>query len=151
MAKTLDSQTRIDDLLFITSHLIDILEQENAALAHNRIDLVHSLVEQKTSLSRAYEIRVLGLTKSMDGFDGIDPAQLEKLKQQGTRLEELIEVNAKELNIGIEVGRRFMDVLSESVKTATPSAGTYSASGVSGIDALSKHLKTSSIAINEQL
>lgn len=151
MAEVLDSQTRIDDLLFITSHLIDILEQENTALAHNRIDLVHSLVDQKTSLSRAYEIRVLGLTKSMDGFDGIDPALLEKLKQQGVRIEELIEVNAKELNIGIEVGRRFMDVLSESVKTATPSAGTYSASGVSGIDAVPRHLKTSSIAINEQL
>lgn len=151
MAEALDSQTRIDDLLFITNHLIEILEQENVALAHNRIDLVRSLVDQKTSLSRAYEIRVLGLTKSMDGFDGIDPALLEKLKQQGARIEELIEVNAKELNIGIEVGRRFMDVLSESVKTSTPSAGTYSASGASGVDAAPRHLKTSSIAINEQL
>lgn len=151
MAEVLDSQTRVDDLLFIAGHLIDVLEQENVALTHNRMDLMHGLVEQKVKLSRAYEIRVLGLAKVPDSLSGVEPALVEELKRQASRLEELIEVNARELSIGIETGRRFMDVLSESVKNATPTAGTYGATGASGMDAMPKNIKTASLAIDEQL
>lgn len=151
MAEVLDAQTRVDDLLFIAGHLIDVLQQENVALAHNRMDLMHELVEQKVKLSRAYEIRVLGLSKAPDSLNGVEPALVEELKSQASRLEELVEVNARELSIGIETGQRFMDVLSDSVKTATPTAGTYGATGATGTSALPKNAKTASLAIDEQL
>jgi len=151
MAEVLDAQTHIDDLLFIAGHLIDILEQENTALTHNRTDLIRDLVDQKTRLSRAYEIRVLGLTRLPEGLDAIDPVLIEELKSQGDRLQELIEVNARELSIGIQTGRRFMEVLTDAVKTATPSAGTYGANGASGAEAMPKNAPTASLAIDEQL
>lgn len=151
MAKVLDPQTRIDDLLFIASHLVELLEQENVALAHNRIDVIHELVDQKVKLSRAYEIRVLGLEKSPNSLDGIDEAQIEELKRYGDQIEELIEVNAKELSINIDVGNRFMAVLTESVKVATPSAGTYDSTGSAGMNASSRNKQIASLAINKQL
>ncbi|HEY9164308.1 MAG TPA: hypothetical protein VIN57_06830, partial [Magnetovibrio sp.] len=77
MVEVLDAKTRISDLLFIATHLIDVLEQENAALAHNRVDAVRNLLDQKTKLSRAYEIRVLGLIKSPDDLDDVEPAEIE--------------------------------------------------------------------------
>jgi len=49
MAEVLDEKTRVEDLLFIAGHLIKLLEQENAALSHNRIDKVKELLEQKSS------------------------------------------------------------------------------------------------------
>lgn len=151
MVEVLDPKTRVDDLLFIASHLIDILEQENTALAHNRVDVVNELVEQKVKLSRAYEIRVMGLEHSGQDFAGVEPALLQELKDQSDRLQALVEINAKELKVGIETGRRYMDVLAESVKTATPSAGTYSSSGASAFASLGKKAKSASVAVDENL
>lgn len=151
MVEVLDAQTRINDLLFIAGHLIDVLEKENAALAHNRVEVVRDLLEQKTKLSRAYEIRVLGLVRSPDDLDGVERAELEELKRLGDRIQELVEVNAHELSINITVGRHFMEALTDSVKETTPTAGTYNATGTTGWDAVSKHTKTTSLAINEQL
>jgi len=151
MVEVLDPKTRVDDLLFIASHLIDILEQENTALAHNRVDVVNELVDQKVKLSRAYEIRVMGLEHSSQDFAGVEPALIQELKDQSDRLQALVEINAKELKVGIETGRRYMDVLAESVKTATPSAGTYSANGSSALASLGKKAKSASVAVDEKL
>ena len=151
MAEVLDPQTRMDDLLFIAGHLIDVLEQENDALERNRYDQLRELVDQKTRLSRAYEIRVLGLAKTPDALEGVDQVLIDELKQRGDRIQELIEINARELSINIQVGRRFMEVLSETVKDATPTAGTYGANGAAGATALSKNTKSASVAIDEQL
>ena len=54
MAEVLDPKSRVDDLLFIAGHLIDLLETENIALKASKLDVVESLIEQKTKLSRAY-------------------------------------------------------------------------------------------------
>lgn len=151
MVEVLDPKTRVDDLLFIASHLIDILEQENTALAHNRVDVVNELVEQKVKLSRAYEIRVMGLEHSGQDFAGVEPALIQELKDQSERLQALVEINAKELKVGIETGRRYMDVLAESVKTATPSAGTYSANGKTAFASLGKKAKSAAVAVDENL
>lgn len=147
----MDAMTRVDELLFITSHLIDILERENAALALGQHASVAELIEQKAKLSRAYEIRVLGMGQADEDYSEVEPALIEALKQQGDRLNELMEVNARELSIGIDTSRRFMEVLSQSVKNATPTAGTYGANGASGLDALPQKGHTASVAIDEQL
>lgn len=151
MVEVLDAKTRVDELLFIANHLIEILEQENTALAHSRLDVVSELVDQKVKLSRAYEIRALGLQHSGQKFDDVDPALIKQLKDQSEQLQALVEINAKELKIGIEIGNRYMDIMADIVKTATPSAGTYSANGASGIGALGTKSKSASVAIDETL
>lgn len=151
MAEVLDEKTRIEDLIFIAGHLIEILEQENTALAHNRLEVVDELLDQKIRLSRAYEIRGIGLRNSDCNFNDVDPALIKELKVQSERLQALVEINARELKIGVEVGRRYMDVLAESVKTATPSAGTYGANGTSAFAALGNKAKSPSVAIDKNL
>jgi len=151
MAETLDAKTRVDDLLFIAAHLIDILEQENTALTHNKIDVVGDLLEQKIKLSRAYEIRVIGMEQSGQTLAGIEPALIEDLKQQSARLQSLVESNARELKVGIETGKRYMEALADGVKAATRNAGTYGANGTSGYAALGTKAQSSSVAIDENL
>ena len=151
MTEVLDPQTRVDELLFLAGHLIEILERENAALESNRIDTVRELVEQKTMLSRAYELRVLGMEQAGQDLSEIDSDQIEELKAQSDRLQELVEINANHLRIGIESGMRFMDVLSDAVKSASHSAGTYGANGGTDAPLIGKQNTNASIAIDEKL
>ena len=150
MAEVLDSKSRVDDLLFIAGHLIDLLETENIALKASKLDVVESLIEQKTKLSRAYEMRVLGMQKSEQDFSDVEPVLIEELKTQSARLQELVEINAQELEISIATGKRYMEVVAESVKQAAPSAGTYGSNGTKSHDVQEK-AKPSSLAINENL
>lgn len=151
MAEALDAQTRVDELLFIAGHLIGILEKENAALVHNHFDVVNTLLDQKTKLSHAYEIRVLGFEHAEDPLEGIEPKIISELKAQGIRLQELITVNVRELKIGIETSKRFMDVLAQSVKNATFDVGTYGACGRTGPDASPQNRNAAALAIDENL
>jgi hypothetical protein len=150
MAEILEAKDRIDDLLFIAGHLIDLLEKENLALKQSRIDLVQDSIDQKVKLSRAYEIRVLGMKKSDQDLSDIEPALLEELKNQSKRLQELVEINAKELKISLDTSKMFMGIVADSVKASTPSAGTYGANGSDGV-AHGANAKSASLAIDENL
>jgi len=151
MAEVLDPKDRLDDLLFIARHLIEILEQENIALEKDRMDLIHQSLDQKTKLSRAYEIRVIGLQQSGQDFSDIEPVLVEELKQQSDRLQELVEINERELKIKLDVGKMYVDVIAESVKSATPSAGTYGSRGATDKLASGEKVKSAPIAIDENL
>jgi len=151
MAEILEAKERIEDLLFIAKHLIEILEQENAALVEGRNSVVGDLVDQKTKLSRAYEIRVLGMDQPDQDYSKVEPALIEELKTLSSRLQELVVINERELKINIEVGKRYMDVVAESVKAATPNAGTYGAQGTSEREEHNRKSKTASFAIDENL
>jgi len=150
MAEVLDPKSRVDDLLFIAGHLIHLLEQENIALKASKLDQVAAMLEQKIKLSRAYEMRVLGMQKSEQNFSDVEPALVEDLKTQSARLQELVEINARELEIGISTGKRYMEVVAESVKQSAPGAGTYGSNGSKSRNVQEK-AKPSSLAINENL
>lgn len=151
MAEVLEAQDRIEDLLFIATHLIKILEQENKALEDGKIEVVHELLDQKSKLSRAYEIRVLGLEQSGQDLSKVDRPLLEDLQKHSDRLHELVEINKRDLSIRIDVSTLYMDMIADSVKAATPSAGTYSSNGNANIDALGSKTKSPSFAFDENL
>ena len=49
----MDATKRIDDLITITGHLVELLTQENAALRAKRHEDVATLLEKKATLGRA--------------------------------------------------------------------------------------------------
>lgn len=57
----MDTNERIDDLIFLTKNLAELLTTENAALERNQVKVVADNVERKVSLARAYEVRVKGM------------------------------------------------------------------------------------------
>jgi len=151
----MDAAKRIDDLLFITNGLADLLEQENAALHSNRLDIVRSLLERKTTLSRAYEIRVFGMKQEQDHeqaqYTKQDLENIDRLQEVGERVAVLIEENEKVLKIALEVSRRFMACVADSAKNATPGTGAYSASGNVGPNASTVQKQATSLALDETL
>jgi len=151
----MDAGKRIDDLLFITNGLADLLEQENAALHSNRLDIVQSLLERKTTLSRAYEIRIFGMKQELEleqaQYDEVDIANIDRLTEVGQRVAVLIEENEKLLKVALEVSRRFMACVADSAKHATPGTGAYSANGDVGLNASAVQKQATSMALDETL
>jgi len=153
----MDAGKRIDDLLFITNGLADLLEQENAALQSSRLDIVQSLLERKTTLSRAYEIRVFGMKQELEHeheqvpYDEEDIANIDRLTEVGQRVAVLIEENEKLLKVALEVSRRFMACVADSAKHATPGTGAYSANGNVGPNASAVQKQATSMALDETL
>lgn len=149
----MDARKRIDDLLFIASNLAELLEEENAALQNNRFDVVQKLLESKTALSRAYEIRVFGMKKEEDRslYDDDDLIAVEQLRSVGKRVAELIVENERMLKIGLEVSRRFMDCVASSVKQAKPGTGAYTSNGIIGATGSASAKQAPSLALDEVL
>jgi len=149
----MDAGKRIDDLLFITNNLADLLDQENAALKSNRLDIVQGLLERKTALSRAYEIRVFGMKQEQEHaeYDDIALANIDRLSDIGNRVAALIEENEKMLKVALEVSRRFMACVADSAKHVSPGTGSYSSSGDISTNAPSVQKQAASMALDETL
>jgi len=149
----MDAGKRIEDLLFITNNLADLLEEENTALANNRLDIVQGLLERKTALSRAYEIRVFGMKQEQTdaAYDEVDLENIERLSEIGARVATLIAENEKTLKVALEVSRRFMACVADSAKHITPGTGAYSPNGAIGANTPAVRRQAASMALDETL
>lgn len=149
----MDASQRIEDLLFLTTNLAELLEEENAALKNDRLDVVKGLIERKTTLSRAYEIRIFGMKQDQDTaeYTELDLANIARLEEVGTRVAELIIENEKMLKVALEVSRRFMDCVAESVKQSTPGTGAYGSTGISSPQTHAAQKQAASLALDETL
>ncbi|MGH6660809.1 MAG: flagellar export chaperone FlgN [Rhodospirillales bacterium] len=125
----MDPTNRVNDLIVITGRLADLLERENDALRNRRSKELNEILDEKVTLGRVYESRIMGLTEAADALDEVDPELRERLRGVGDKVNGLIEENAKLLKIAIEANRRVVNLIAEAVKASVPSAGTYSPTG----------------------
>ncbi len=128
----MDATKRINDLIVITGHLVELMTRENAALHAKRPEDVATLLEKKVSLGRAYESRVQGLVEKPDSLAQVDQALCRRLRDLGETMHGLMEENALLLKVAIEASRRVVQSVSEAVKSSQPGPGTYSANGAVG-------------------
>lgn len=149
----MDPNKRIEDLLFITSELVDLLGKENAALKNNQLDTVQGLLERKTALSRAYEVRIFGMKQEQGQveYTESDLANIDRLEEVGQQVADLIIQNEHMLKVALEVSRRFMDCIADSVKQRSLGAGAYSADGIIGATSSAAKKQAASIALDEIL
>ncbi len=128
----MDPTKRVNDLIVITSRLADLLERENVALREKQNKELNEILDEKVTLGRVYESRIMGLTEDPEALDNVDKELLERLRGIGEKVNGLIEDNAKMLKIAIEANRRVVNLIAEAVKASVPSAGTYSPTGATG-------------------
>jgi flagellar biosynthesis/type III secretory pathway chaperone len=125
----MDPTNRVNDLIVITGRLADLLERENDALRNRRNKELNDILEEKVTLGRVYESRIMGLSEHADALNDVDPELRERLRGVGQKVNGLIEENAQLLKVAIESNRRVVNLIAEAVKASIPSAGTYSPSG----------------------
>ena len=128
----MDPTKRVNDLIVITGRLADLLERENVALREKQNKGLNEILDEKVTLGRVYESRIMGLTEDPEALDNVDKELLERLRGIGEKVNGLMEDNAKMLKIAIEANRRVVNLIAEAVKASVPSAGTYSPTGGTG-------------------
>ena len=147
----MDATIRINDLIAITGHLVDLLTQENAALRAKRHEDVAALLEKKASLGRAYESRVQGLVEKPDSLAQVDQALCQRLRDLGEMMRGLMEENALLLKVAIEASRRVVQSVSEAVKSSQPGPGTYAANGAVGTPSNGTAPRNLAISVDQSL
>ncbi len=130
----MDINNRVNDIIVITTRLIELLEKENDALRNQRTAEVHELLDEKTTLSRVYETRFTGLMERQNALDEVEPDLRQKLGEIGETINALIEDNSRLLKVAIEANRRVVELVAEAVRDTSASAGTYGADGATGND-----------------
>ena len=125
----MDPTKRVNDLIVITGRLADLLERENLALRNKQNQDLNDILDEKVTLGRVYETRIMGLAEDSEALGSVDSELLKRLRGIGEKVNGLIEENAELLNVAIEANRRVVNLIAEAVKASVPSAGTYSRTG----------------------
>ena len=68
----MDPTKRVNDLIVITGRLADLLERENVALREKQNKELHQILDEKVTLGRVYESRIIGLTEDPEALDNVD-------------------------------------------------------------------------------
>lgn len=140
----MDPTNRVNDLIVITNRLADLLGRENEALNNRKYSEINEILDEKVTLGRVYESRIMGLTDDPAALKEVDADLRDQLRGLGEKVNGLIEENAQLLKIGIEANRRVVNMIAEAVKASVPSAGTYSANGATGVE---QHAPSKNVAI----
>lgn len=141
---------RIRDLIHVGEQLCKLIARENDALRKHDRDFVAAHVEEKTTLSHAYEKLFRAVTEDGETLADAREAYRDQLLDLGQRLDELMAENGILLEAAVQSGRMVLDVVAEAVRKAQPDAGTYSAGG--RVDRSGKSNKSSaSVAVDETL
>lgn len=139
----------LDDLIFACTHLADLLELENEALAAHDVATVKELVDNKTALARLYERAMVSLADDPSLVEGLEPEQKDELLALGRHLQALIDVNANRLQAEMDACRMVMDVFAKAVKANTISTVSYGRAGT--YDAAAKGSPANSLSVNKTL
>ena len=142
---------RINDLITITGHLAELLERENNALRNRQSQELHDILDEKVTLSRLYETRIMGLNEETEVLDEVEPELREKLKGLSEKIGKVMEENAMLLKVAIEANKRVVNMIAEAVREATHKAGTYAANGGPGSDGTHAAAQTVAISIDQTL
>ena len=125
----MDPNNRLNDLIVIMVRLAEILQRENEALRLRRTKNVHSLLDEKATLSRVYETRYKGIAKNPEIIADADINVRERLLAMGNEVKILMDENATLLETAISANRRVVDLIAKAVQDHQPSAGVYGSHG----------------------
>lgn len=125
----MDVAKRMADLVNVTTRLIDVLERENEILRERRHGELNLILDEKETIARVYQARIMGLEENPDVLDNASDEDREHLRELAHRVDSLMAQNARMLEVAMTVSKRIVDLVAEAVKKAQPSSGAYSAKG----------------------
>lgn len=128
----MDATKRVDDLIMITGRLADLLEKENALLREKRHSELGVILDEKETLARVYESRIMGLTENEIALDDVEEELRTQLGDLGMRVDGLMVENTRLLQGTILASRRVMELVQEAVQELQPDQVSYRANGIRG-------------------
>ena len=129
---TMDPNKRMTDLITLSTRLIQVLARENAALRTKRTHEVAALVNEKATLTRAYESRARGFLEDPANLVGVEDEPRQTLKALMAKVRDLMEANGRLLQVAMKANRRVLELAAEAVRAAQEGPGVYGSSGAVG-------------------
>lgn len=124
-----DTVIPYEDIVWACTHLCELLEYENEALAAHDTTAVRELAENKAALARIYEQAVAPMADEPHLVDTLEQEQKDELLALGNRLKSLVEENTRRIKAEMEAYQMLMDAMVSAVKTTKSTAATYSRGG----------------------
>ncbi len=146
----MDARKRMDDLMAITTRLIDVLEREQEILMERRHIDLNGLLDEKETIARVYQARVMGLQEHPDQFDGVAPEERDELRALAQKADNLIRENARMLEAAMYASKRVVDLVAEAVTDASNPTGAYSQRGSAAV-ASPRSARNSAISLDQTL
>lgn len=128
----MDATKRVDDLIMITGRLAELLERENALLREKRHSELGVILDEKETLARVYESRMMGLAENEVSLEEVDEERRERLGSLGMQIDGLMVENTRLLQVAIIASRRVMELVQEAIQELRPDQVTYRANGLRG-------------------
>jgi hypothetical protein len=125
----MDTTKRMADLVSVTTRLINVLERENEILLERRHSELSLILDEKETIARVYQARIMGLEETPKLLDGASDEEKATLFELAKKADRLMNENARMLEVAIVVSRRVVDLVAEAVAEAAPKSGAYSAKG----------------------
>ena len=147
----MDPTKRVNDLIVITDRLTDLLERENGLLRERRHAELGLMIDEKTTLGRVYESRVLGLADAEAELAEVDGDLRQRLVEAGQRVDELMAENAMLLEVAIVASQRVLDLVSDAVRDAANETGAYDRRGTTETSLHSGSTPRVALSVNQTL
>lgn len=147
----MDPEKRMADLISVTGRLVDVLERENAILVERRHNDLAELLDEKETIGRVYQARIMGLQEDPEQLKDVDENERLKLKELAIKVDELVAENARMLQAAMYASKRIVELVAESVRDSTNSAGTYSQRGSTQMPTGKSEVRSSAISLDQTL
>lgn len=129
----MDVEKRLTDLIAITTRLVDVLEREQTILVERRHADLHGLLDEKETIARVYQARVMGLKEDPLPPESEDHPDRDRLRELAKHADALIRDNALMLEAAMYASKRVVDLVAEAVKETSNPTGAYSKKGTTQV------------------
>ncbi len=148
---TMEATTKLDDLIAITSRLIDLMDKEIEMLRSMRPQNIGALQKDKVSLALAYERHMQELRDDPSMLAAAKPGLKAELKRITGRFQEVLNENESAIKAVKSVSEKLLTAIANAVTEQRGKAAAYSKEGAIGGNGGAPGAKTVPITLNEQL
>ena len=147
----MEPEKRMADLISVTSRLVDVLERENAILKERRHNDLAELLDEKETIRRVYQARIMGLQEDPEQLKDVDEAERHKLKELAHSVDTLVSENARMLEAAMYASKRIVEMVAEAVRDSTNTSGTYSQRGSTQMPVGKSEVRSGAISLDQTL
>lgn len=147
----MEATNKLDDLIAITSRLIDLMDKEIEMLRSMRPQNIGALQKDKVNLALAYERHMQELRDDPSMLAAAKPGLKAELKRITSRFQEVLNENESAIKAVKSVSEKLLTAIANAVTEQRGKAAAYSKEGTIGGNGGVPSAKTAPITLNEQL
>ena len=140
---------RIEKFLKVISRLGAVIRRENQMLSEHKTRGLSEIVDEKKTLSGAYEHHITALQEP-GALDGVDHSVRERLFESLDSFAALLDENRTRVQAMLEASHRMFEIIADAVKDQQASYAGYGQSGTMGGDAAKAYRPALSVGLNQE-